>query len=271
MADNRKKYADQVIATGQPAHFEDVRFGRRIESSIYPVFNHQNEVQRLAIFGMDVTDRREAELELKAQAEKLESIYRAAPIGIGINANRVILEANERFCEITGYPRDEIIGQSTRLLYPDDATFEQVGELRKKRRGPDQLFEVETKFKRKDGVIIDVLIRSSPMYTDEDAKSFVFTVQDITRQKESIRALQESEEMFSKVFNSAPFAIIISDHEDGRIVDVYPAFTVISGYEKDEVVGKSTGEMPVWQNSEDKHLVFDLLDQGIRFWIRNTS
>lgn len=262
VADNRKKYADQVIATGQPAHFEDVRFGRRIDSSIYPVFNHQNEVQRLAIFGKDVTEKREAERELKAQAEKLESIYRAAPIGIGINANRVILEANQRFCEITGYQRDEIIGQSTRLLYPDDATFEQVGELRKKSRGPDQLFEVETKFKRKDGEIIDVLIRSSPMYSDGEAKSFVFTVRDITTQKESIRALQESEEMFSKVFNGAPFAIVISDHEDGRIVDVNPAFTVISGYEKDEVVGKLTGEMPVWRNTEDKHLVFDLLDQG---------
>ena len=51
----------------------------------------------------------------------------SAPVGIGLVADRVVLEANERLCEMVGYSPDELIGQSARLLYPNDADYEYVG------------------------------------------------------------------------------------------------------------------------------------------------
>ncbi len=62
-AKNRRAYAQQVIDTGQPARFEDERFGRTIDNSIYPVFDESGVVDRLAVYGHDIT-----ELKLTAQA-----------------------------------------------------------------------------------------------------------------------------------------------------------------------------------------------------------
>ena len=70
-ADNskeRKKQAENVIRTGKPVRFEDIRNKRYVDQVIYPVFNSRGEVARLAFFGADITRRREMEKELEALA-----------------------------------------------------------------------------------------------------------------------------------------------------------------------------------------------------------
>ena len=48
--------------------------------------------------------------------EKLRSIFRAAPVGIGMVSNRVILEANDTLCRMTGYSKAEIIGKNSSII-----------------------------------------------------------------------------------------------------------------------------------------------------------
>ena len=57
----------------------------------------------------------------------LHSLYRAAPVGICRVVVRRFLEVNERVCQMLGYAREELIGQSVRLVYPSDEEFEFVG------------------------------------------------------------------------------------------------------------------------------------------------
>ncbi len=57
----------------------------------------------------------------------LRSIIRAAPTGIGVISNRVILQVNDKVCEMTGYSADELVGQSARMLYPTQEDFDYVG------------------------------------------------------------------------------------------------------------------------------------------------
>ena len=75
----------------------------------------------------DITDRKNAEDALRDREATLSSIFRAAPIGIGLVSNRVIIRVNDRLCEMTGYSAGELIGKSARILYPDDEEFERVG------------------------------------------------------------------------------------------------------------------------------------------------
>jgi PAS domain S-box-containing protein len=238
---------------------------RWIEEITRPIFDEKiGRVVKIIGAARDITDRKEAQAEIQLQAEKLEGIYMAAPIGIGINLDRIIIEANERFCQMLGYSEEEVIGQSTRMFYPSDEIYEWVGEKRKKPLESGNLFEIETQFKKKNGEIIDVLIRSNPRDKKDINKGYVFTVSDITHQKEAIRALQESEEKFSLIFCNSPFAIMLTDHTDGRIIDVNPAFTKLSGYERDEAITKTTDDLHVWQDTGDRQMVLDLLNEGHR-------
>ncbi len=59
----------------------------------------------------DITDRKRAEEALRESKARVESIFRSSPVGIGVVVDRMIKEANERLCEMTGYSREELTGQ----------------------------------------------------------------------------------------------------------------------------------------------------------------
>ena len=56
----------------------------------------------------DITERKKSEQALQEREAKLQSIFRAAPVGIGMVIDRVIQEANQMLCQMTGYTRDEL-------------------------------------------------------------------------------------------------------------------------------------------------------------------
>jgi two-component system, cell cycle sensor histidine kinase and response regulator CckA len=113
-------------------------------------------------------------------AMRLRALLRAAPIGIGLVSNRVILEVSDEICRMTGYARDELVGRSARVLYPDDDEFERVG-----REKYDQIAErgtgsVNTRWRTKDGRILAVQLSSSPVNPDDWSDGVTFTALDIT-------------------------------------------------------------------------------------------
>ena len=65
-------------------------------------------------------------------------------------------------------------------------------------------------------------------------------------------ALRESEERFSKAFNSSPLVLAISSLEDGRLVEVNQTFVDITGYSREEAIGKSTIELGLWKRVSDR-------------------
>ena len=76
-----------------------------------------------------VIERKRWERDLKESVAYLESVFRAAPVGIGVNVNRVFCQVNQRLCQMTGYASEELIGRNARMLYIDDAGYEHVGRV----------------------------------------------------------------------------------------------------------------------------------------------
>ena len=99
---------------------------------------------------------------------------------------------------MTGYAVDEIKGQSARFLYPDEEEFERAGrekyaEIKARGKGA-----VETRWKRKDGAVIDVHLSSAPIDPANLAAGVVFTALDITAQKKAARILLFAKEDLEK-------------------------------------------------------------------------
>ena len=130
-----------------------------------------------------LTERNRAEAALKESEASLRSIFRVAPIGIGVVHDRVLTQVNDRVCEMLGYAAEELTGSSARLLYPSDEDFEFVGrekyvQIRAKGTG-----SVETRWRRKDGSVIDVLLSSTPIDPSDLSRGVTFTALDITERK----------------------------------------------------------------------------------------
>ena len=112
---------------------------------------------------LDISERKQAQGALQARENMLSSIFRAAPTGIGVVRDRVLTLVNSRICEMTGWTQEELIGKSSRLLYPSDADFEYVGKEKYRQIAEQGTGTVETRWQCKDGRIIDVLLSSTPI------------------------------------------------------------------------------------------------------------
>lgn len=131
----------------------------------------------------DITERKQAEEALRTSEEKMRSIFRVAPTGIGVVRDRVLLEVNPRVCEMTGYAQEELIGQSASLLYPTQEEFEFVGKEKYWQIAQKGSGVVETRWQRKDGSIIEILLASTPIDLADLSKGVTFTALDITERK----------------------------------------------------------------------------------------
>ncbi|WP_342304117.1 PAS domain S-box protein [Methanolobus sp. ZRKC5] len=140
---------------------------------------------------IDITERKMKEKELKQSKARIESIFRAVPTGIGVVSDRAFVEVNDNLCEMLGYSRGEFVGQNSRMIYPDDETYEHVGLEKYSLINERGTGIVETRMARKDGVIIDVILSSCPIYPESFSKGVTFAVLDITNMKNAERELQK--------------------------------------------------------------------------------
>jgi PAS domain S-box-containing protein len=122
---------------------------------------------------------------LREGEASLRSIFRVAPIGIGVVHDRVLIQVNDRICEMLGYAAEELEGRSARMLYPTDEDFEFVGREKYVQIRAGGTGSVETRWQRKNGEIINVLLSSTPLDPSDWSKGITFTALDITTGKQA--------------------------------------------------------------------------------------
>jgi PAS domain S-box-containing protein len=133
----------------------------------------------------DITERKRATAALLEQEARLSSIFRAAPVGIGMVVGRVLQEVNDTLCEMTGYTRSELIGQNARMLYPTQEEYDEVGRKKYLQIEEYGVGSVETRWQRKDGSMLSVLLSSTPLDIANLEQGVTFTALDITARKEA--------------------------------------------------------------------------------------
>jgi PAS domain S-box-containing protein len=162
-------------------------------------------------------ERQRAEEALLASEATLSSILRAAPIGIGLVTHRVFGWTNEHLSGMTGYARGELLGQSARMLYESDAEFNRVGQVKYSRRKQQGAGSLKTRWRHRDGKIIEVFLSSTPIDPLNLDAGVVLTAVDITARQEAIQALRESEERYRTLVKNIDLGITLVS-SDYRII-----------------------------------------------------
>lgn len=193
----------------------------------------------------DVTREKQAEAALRDREAYLRSIFSAAPAGIGLVTGRVLKDANRRLCSLLGYRKAELVNQDARMLYPTDEECEIVHRENYRQIEKRGAGTVQTRLKRKDGKIIDVLLGSAPVDQKNHSKGITFTVLDISEQTQAMERLNK----ISKAVEQSPAVVMITDR-DANIEYVNPKFTKLTGYSTQKVLGENprflqSGEMPL--------------------------
>jgi PAS domain S-box-containing protein len=160
-----------------------------------------------------------------------------------------IVAANRAAAEMHGYTVDEMIGINIGDLdTPEEARVvpDRIGKML---RG--EWLKEELAHKKKDGTFFPVEI-SAGVLELEGHKYILAFDRDITARKRAEAALRLSEEKFSKAFRASPDWITISMIDDGRYLEVNDAFERLSGYRRDEVIGRTALELGIWPDSKER-------------------
>lgn len=167
------------------------------------------------------------EVSVSENQARLVSIFRAAPVGIGLLCGRMIMEVNEKLCEMTGYSRDELIGRNSRMLYLTQQEYDGVGTVECEPVGTHGL---ETRWQHKNGDMLHVRLTWTRLDPDDPAKGVTFTALDITQSKLAEARLVESEERYRSIFENAVLGLYRTT-PDGRILVANPALVRMLGYD----------------------------------------
>ena len=175
---------------------------------------------------------------------------------IWIKQDLQIFMVNEAACKSLGYLREELLKMKIvdiDMNYPhsnwmkDWEFISDGGEL-----------AIESRFTRKSGESFPVDIRANVAVFEEE--QFVCTViRDITEKQKVLAALKELEEKFYKAFVNNPAPIHITSVPDGIFVDVNPMFEKISGFSKNELIGKKATELGLYVDESDRDRLFEEL------------
>jgi diguanylate cyclase (GGDEF)-like protein/PAS domain S-box-containing protein len=190
---------------------------------------------RLSGINMDITGRRKVAEALKISEDRYRTVFQTSLDGVAINqlSDGRYIDVNPAFLEILGYERDEIIGHTSLELniWADPLGRSHMVDALQRGSG---FHNVETRFNGKNGELVWGLMSASVM-TLEGIPYVLSVTRDITERKRD----EEQLRLAASVFTYAREGIVITE-TDGTIVDVNDTFTHITGYSRDEVLGRNT-------------------------------
>ncbi|KYC54238.1 MAG: Bacterioopsin transcriptional activator [Candidatus Methanofastidiosum methylothiophilum] len=238
-----------IISSGKDWHGEFKNKKKNGDSywelaSIAPFKTQGGKITHYVKVAEDITYRKLAEKELQEREETLRSILSAAPIGINLLKDRKFVWSNKSMEEITGYSMDELLGKSPRLLYLSDEEYERVGRILYKIPREKEFEDVETKCQIKNGKILDLYIRASPLDVNDISKGYINLVMDITENIKTRKQLDENLEYFAHLI----------DH-------IRNPLAIISGFVQVNVGDEKTKDVVIRQVARIEKLLREL-DQG---------
>jgi len=201
--------------------------------------------------------RKQAEAVRREGEERFRAIFQQAAVGVAqVNLDGVVVMVNDRYCEVLGYAREELLG--TVLM---DTTHQDdiAGVLANRNRlltGESSAYSMEIRCVRKDRAIMWVKLYGSLVRDGEDRpRYFVAVVEDITERKWDEAALRESETRFRNMADSAPAMVWICDL-DKRCIFANKPWLDFTGRTIDRELGDGWREGVYPEDVDRCHAVF---------------
>jgi two-component system, cell cycle sensor histidine kinase and response regulator CckA len=143
----------------------------------------------------DITERKRSEEAIKKSQSMLKNIYDATPIGLGVANGDTLVNVNNAFCTMVGYPEHDLIGQKLLFLYPDENEFNRIGDELRPQLAASGKGMVETTHRRSDGSMIDIILYVALFDKTDFSAGLVFSVIDISERKKMEHEKKHLEEM----------------------------------------------------------------------------
>jgi two-component system, cell cycle sensor histidine kinase and response regulator CckA len=165
---------------------------------------------------------------------------------------------------VLGYTPKELVGRNFfELIHSTDlkSAREVFTQLL---REPGRVLAGHFRFHHKNGCWRWVQVVGKNLLADPSVGAVVINYRDVTESKRADDEVAASEERFRKAFNASPEPMTISQWPEGRFVDCNERFLRITGYRREEVIGRTDTEVGFWPKPEDRARCMALLEKHAR-------
>ncbi len=262
----------QIEETGE--FYGEIWHARR-DGTVFPsimrntlLLDRQGKPTGIIALMRDITERRRADEALLESEERYRTFvenFQGIAYKGKINVAPVFFRGAVE--NITGYTESQLLAGKPgwfEIIHPEDRPRIEESAQRI-REIPHYSAEREYRIIHRDGGVR--WVHESVQNTcDEPGRPSMVqgAIYDITDRKLAEEALRENEERFRVFFRTSPDVITISDLESGRLIDVNESFEAVSGYSREEAVGRTSLELKLWSDLNFRKRVIAELQQGGR-------
>ncbi|MCX6290220.1 MAG: PAS domain S-box protein [Bacteroidetes bacterium] len=250
-------------------------------STVSAIKNERNEITGFVKVHHDMTAFKKAEMKIIEMNKNLQQKVNEATSELQ-QVNKSLSEMNQRFELITHATNDGLwdwnikknetwwnddfykmhgyVPETTKpdidawiaKIHPDDREYV-LNNFQKAMDSNRLSWSDEFRFQMPDGSYGHVYDRGYIIRDSAGKPVRMFgSLVDITQRK-------KAEEKFSKTFHASPIPIIITELETGKFIDINRAFLELFGFTKEEVIGHTTSELHVWEETEDRNKLVEQL------------
>lgn len=189
-------------------------------------------------------------VKIETQNEIFAQFMKNSPVYMFFkDANIRPISLSKNYEQMIGMPVKELLGKTMYELFPSDLAKKMVeDDLKILNEGKTIEVEEELDGKYYYTIKFPIKIDEKPTYLAG------FTI-DITDRKINEMKIAENESLFSKMFYKNPNLMAISTIKDGKYVDVNNAFLATLGFSKEDIIGKTSVDLKIWNNQEQRERI----------------
>ncbi len=237
---------------------------RILRTKKIPIINNEGKPTYLLGISEDITEIVKAENDLRESEELFRNTFLTSPDSININKleDGLYVDINKGFTSLTGYTREDTIGKTSAEIEIWD-NIDDKNNLIKELKKYGKVNNLETKFRKKNGDTVTGLM-SACIINIKGVPHIISITKDIEDIIKSRKKLSDSEKRFSTAFNLSPTAMALTTLETGEFLDVNETYLQITGFSKDEIIGKTSKEINIFKDYNDRKKLANLVQNKIK-------
>lgn len=190
LVERRRKIFAKALDERKEIEWEETLINKKGETEhhlryLYPVFDDVGNHKMSIGYGLNITDRVNARLDLKTSRDTFASAFNDSGIGMALlSKSGEWLDINNALCTMTGYSKDDLLKINIRdITHPDDLNIDQPF-LRKVLKNEISTYSIEKRFiSRQHKIVLTLLTISVVRNADNSPTFFIAQVMDITANK----------------------------------------------------------------------------------------
>jgi PAS domain S-box-containing protein len=196
---------------------------------------------------------------LRESQARFMALFHSNPAAVLVQSEDTgyVLDANAAFVAMFGFSIDDMRGLAPPQLW-HSADDQQA--LQRSMQQQNRIQGQPVRARRRDGSAFDAMVYAE--FVTQGSERLVITmVLDVSAETQARRALEKSEERFSKAFNFSPLGMTITRMSDGMFLEVNEANERVLGFSREDFMNKTAVAAGVWLSEADRSAYIEALRQ----------